>query len=70
MTIVAASILTAIWINVLTQMDYELRLDTYLFDLAVRFQRARVDDEMVMALAMPAGATPILRRPNRIVELG
>jgi len=45
----AASILTAILINVVTQMDYEFRLDAYLWDLAVRFRRARVDDEMVMA---------------------
>lgn len=49
MTIMAASILTAILINVVTQMDYEFRLDAYLWDLAVRFRRARVDDEMVMA---------------------
>lgn len=39
-TIVAASILSAILINFVTQMNDEFRLDNYLRDLALRFLRA------------------------------
>ena len=44
-TIFAASILTAILINVVTQMDYDFRRNTYLFELAARSRRASVDSD-------------------------